>query len=127
MYIGAAFAQPVNVPPGPPIICNAVAQYDASTNGATKLISGVSGKNIYICGFSLMAGGTVTVTLQGGTGTTCGTNTTKITPGYPMVAQTHIEDTSPFYRGLSPAAGADVCINTSAGVAVQANILYGQY
>lgn len=102
--------------------CNTSLIYDASTNGATQLqASNTSGTGLlYICGYTFFAAGTVNVDLVYGTGTACATGTTKLTPAYQFTAQTGIVDASPFYRGMSVPGGQNLCINTSAGVAVQA-------
>lgn len=106
--------------------CRSSVVYDASTNGSTKLVTGASTKTVYVCGFTLMAGGTVNVSLVYGTGTNCATGETAATPAFQMVAQTNITDSSVFWRGLSAPIGKDLCIKTSAGVAVQAILYYVQ-
>lgn len=103
--------------------CKQAPFYDASTNGATQLIA--AGGSIVICGFNFWAAGTVNVGLVFGTGTNCATGTTKITPAYQLVTQTGVSDTATFFRGLYVPSGNALCINTSAGVAVQA-IVYAQ-
>jgi hypothetical protein len=108
--------------------CNQSAKYDASTNGATKLVTGVPAKQIYVCGFNLFAGGTVNVSLVYGTGGTCGTGQTAVTPAFQFTAQTGDVDHLPVYTGLTPApASNDLCLLTSAGVAVQAIVYYTQF
>lgn len=106
--------------------CRQTAVYDASTNGSTVLITGRSTADVRICGFNLWAAGTATVKLVTGTGTTCGTNETAITPAYSLTTQTGVADSSSVWRGLRASAGLDVCIKTSAGVAVQMQIYYRQ-
>lgn len=106
--------------------CRQTAVYDASTNGSTKLVTGQATPRVSICGFSLMWGGTATVKLVTGTGTACATNEAAITPAYSGVAQTVLSDSSPAWRGLTADPGLDVCIKTSAGVAVQMQLFYVQ-
>lgn len=106
--------------------CRSTAFYDTNTNGATKMITGVATANTQICGFTLWAAGTATVQFVTGTGTNCGTNQVAITPAYSLVTQTGVSDGSPFWRGLLAGNGLDVCIKTSAGVAVQAQLYYRQ-
>lgn len=108
------------------IACNLSALYDASTNGATRLVIGAAKTKIYICGYTIYGGGTASVSLKTGTGTNCGTGTAALTPAYAIVAQSQVNDTSPFWRGLLADIALDVCINTSAGVAVQAMVYYTQ-
>lgn len=105
--------------------CNSSAIYDASTNGATKIISGVAADRVFICGFDLFAAGTVNVKLVSGTGTNCASSTANITPAFEFTAQTGLVDPAAYWRGLTPAPlGNDVCISTSAGVPVQAIVYY---
>lgn len=104
--------------------CNAVKLYDASTNGATVLVPGLGKNTAYICGFTLWAGGTATVKFEYGTGSACATGETAITPAFSLVAQTGLLDSSSAFRGLTVPPGKDICIKTSAGVAVQALLFY---
>jgi hypothetical protein len=127
LFIAGAQAQPVNVPPGPPITCNARTVYDASTNGATELVALVTGKQIYICGYNILAAGTATVALKYGTGVACATNGTNLTPAFSLTTQVGVADSSSFFRGLATPASNALCLVTSAGVAVQAVVYYGQY
>ncbi len=125
-FVGRAPAQPVN--PGLATFCGQAVIYDASTSGATKLVTGTATKQIYVCGFNFFAGGTVNVSLKYGTGTNCGTGTTAITPAYQLIAQTGLVDHQPYYAGLTPVpASNDLCINASAGTAVQAVVYYAQF
>lgn len=114
------------VPAKAAIECRLTAVYDTNTNGATVMITGVAGKSIYICGYQLWSGGTVSVGFVRGTGTTCATGEVKITPSYALVAQTGVGDTSPVWRGLRAGPAEDVCIKTGAGVAVGGIIYYTQ-
>lgn len=105
--------------------CQASAFYDASTNGSTKLVTGSATNRIFVCGFDFFAAGTANVKLVYGTGTNCATGTTAITPAFQFTIQTGLVDPSPYWRGLTPVPlGNDLCINTSAGVAVQAIVYY---
>ena len=117
-----------NIPtPANPLFCNQTAFYDASTNGSTKLASGITGKLTYICGWTLWAAGTANVKFIEGTGTNCATGTITLTPAYQLVTHVGPSDESFQWRGLSTViAGDDLCINSSAGVAVQAQIYYTQ-
>lgn len=101
------------------IYCNQKALYDNSTNGTTQLVPGSGTLTIYLCGYSILAAGTVNVELDDGTGT-------KITPAFQLTAQAGIVDGSDFFRGLKSNAGGALSIKTSAGVAVQAIVYYAQ-
>lgn len=123
--IAVAFAFPA-VLPANAAECKQTAVYDASTNGSTKLVTGTSALRVYVCGYTLVGGGTATVKLVSGTGTACATGETALTPAYSLVAQTVVADNSPIWRGLTAQPGQDLCIKTSAGVAVQAIVYYTQ-
>jgi hypothetical protein len=100
--------------------CSAAAIYDASTNGSTQLVTANETGGIQVCGYILFGGGTANVKLIYGTGTACATGTVNLTPAFALVAQAQVNDTSPFFRGLYVPPGNNLCINTSAGVAIQA-------
>jgi hypothetical protein len=108
--------------------CNQSAQYDASTNGSTRLVAGTSTKQIYVCGWNILSGGTVNVKLVYGTGGTCGTGTQPVTPAFQLTAQISDVDHLPVYTGIPPVpVSNDLCLNASAGVAVQAIVYYTQF
>lgn len=109
------------------ISCDSSVIYDASTNGKTQLVGLTSSQNTYVCGFTVFAAGTVNVSLSTGTGTNCGTTSTNITPAFQLTAQTGAVDGSPFFRGLKTAASEELCLVTSAGVAVQAIVYYTKF
>lgn len=104
--------------------CNRSKIYDASTNGATQIVA--PGGAILVCGYSFFSAGTVNFGLVYGTGTNCATGQTNITPAYQFTAQTGMSDNSPFFRGMNAPPNNGLCVNASAGVAVQAVIYYFQ-
>jgi hypothetical protein len=117
------------VAPNPDLLvaCNQSVFYDASTSGQTRLIVGVANKSIYVCGFNFWSAGTVNVELLYGTGGAC-QSFTQMTPNFQFTAQTGIVDHPVVYQGLRSAPPSnDVCIDTSAGVAVQAIVYYSQW
>lgn len=120
-------AQPVNAPGWPAIQCTSSVSYDASTSGATELVPLATNKTIYVCGYTIVGGGTATVALKRGTGTACATSGANITPAFSLVAQTVVSDSSPFFRGLATPVSNALCLVTSAGVPIQAVVYYGQY
>ncbi len=109
------------------IACDQTAIYDASTSGSTELVAISGSKVIYVCGYSIMAGGTVNVKLITGTGTACATGSSNKTPAYQLTAQAGISDGSTYFRGLKTAAGGALCINASSGVAAQAIVYFAQF
>lgn len=110
----------------PVIGCDNKAIYDASTNGSTELVALVSSRIIYVCGYSIFGAGTVNVKLIDGTGTACATSSSNLLPAFQLTAQVGAVDGSEFYRGLNARVSNALCLNTSAGVAVQAIIYYSQ-
>ena len=116
------------VAPNQMFACTNSVIYDASTSGATLLVTGTATQTIYVCGYVFWSSGTANVDLVYGTGATCGTGTTKITPAFQMTAQTGIVDHLPVYTGLAAVPFSNnLCINSSAGVAVQAIVYYAQF
>lgn len=109
------------------VACNSTAKYDASTSGSTELVALASSQTIRVCGFNIIAGGTVNVKLVYGTGTNCGTGSTNMTPAYQLTAQAGMVDHTPFWNGLATAASNALCINASGATAVQAMVYYTQY
>lgn len=113
---------------GSSINCNANQIYDQATNGSTKLVTKASNsRSIYVCGYGLFSNGTANVSLVYGTGTNCGTGTVSLTPAYRFTAQTGFVDPSPYYRGMNVPAGNDLCISSSAAVAVQGVVYYAVF
>lgn len=110
-----------------PLTCNASVIYAASTNGSTRLLVAPASGPTYVCGFSIWAGGTVAVKLIQGTGTACATGSVDLTPAFALTTQTGIIDSSSFFRGLVAPTGKDLCLNTNAGVAVQAIVYYRRF
>lgn len=121
--------------PAPPAVaqqqgemyCSQQAQYDASTNGATRIFTAnaTNARQVFICGYILNVGATATnVQLRYGTGTTCGTGTVNLTPLWVLPIAGQIFDEQGVYHGMLVPAGNDLCIFTSAGNAVQAQVFY---
>jgi hypothetical protein len=121
------------------VACDKAVLYDASTSGSTQLVAISASTHVYICGFTLFSAGTVNVGLIAGTGTACasaasGANNVgtsgaaaKLTPAYQLVAQTGLKEPSPTHGYLIDAGSANaVCLNTSAGIAVQFEMYYSQ-
>lgn len=138
-FVGAALAQqPVEIQGrtgrnaggfaySPAYTCNKTAIYDAGSSGSTQLVALSADKTVYICGFTLFSAGTVNVKLITGTGTACATGSADVTPAFQLTAQTGAVDGSPFFRGLQSARSGALCLNTSAGVPVQAIVYYLQF
>lgn len=111
------------------IACSRSVFYDTNTNGATQLVA--AGSAIYVCGYKIATNAAINVGLVFGTGTNCATGLTKITPAYAFAANTagiaSIDDGAQQFRGLTVPPGQTLCINTSAGSAVQAIVYFDQF
>jgi hypothetical protein len=105
-----------------------------STSGATQEIAASGSTKIYVCGWSANSAATtaVTVKLQYGTGSNCGTGTTDFTESYTLQA---LASNSPVgFVGMNPANVVDatpasqaLCVNLSAAQAVNLKIYYAQF
>ena len=124
----ALLLMPQPAPAQQNISCSNSAIYNANTNGATQLVAAITNARVYICGYTLWANGVVNVSLVSGTGTNCGTGTVTLVPAYVFAAASQgITDGAGNFRGLGTAIGQALCINSSAGVAVQAIVYYVQF
>lgn len=121
------------------VVCTSSKIYDASTNGNTELVAISGSKHIYVCGYEILAAGTVNVSLVTGTGTACasaasGTPSTGtsgasagLTPAWQFTTQTGKLSAYPSHGWLLDTGSANaLCLKTSAGVAVQAQVFYSQ-
>lgn len=105
--------------------CTGSAIYDASTNGSTRLVVAREVGGIYVCGYVFSTANSspqVAVKLIYGTGTACATGSVNLSPAYVMSPS--VSDPSPYFRGMYIPPGNDLCINTNAGVAVQATVYF---
>ena len=111
-----------------PISCTGTVVYDASTNGATQLVAAIANARIYVCGYVIWSSATANVGLQSGTGSNCATGTVNLTPAYRMASTTGTGvSVMGNYQGLSTTLNQALCINSSAGVAVQAMVYFVQF
>src|SRR5262245_8506605 len=123
---GVAQAQIVG---GQAVVCNQTFQVSQAAVALTKVISGVAGKTINICGFTIAAGAaTGTFSLSYGTGTNCGTGTTTVIPIISLAINGNVTDHVPFAHIGIPAVNAsavpiDVCVVTT-GTGPTSIILY---
>lgn len=106
--------------------CDLHAKYDASDNGSITLVTGVSGRKVYICGYIMAVSGTATtLKLREGSDANCATNGADITPGYALLANQSIGMMGSFWTGLAVSTAAYfVCINAGAANAHQTQIFY---
>lgn len=110
------------------------AKYDASTNGKTTILALSSGKVTYVLGLQVFNSTTsaVTVTIGTGTGTNCGTTFTAIYPAIVLPAPSAAAlqgfvlpvALAPY---MKTAASENLCLQTSAGVSLQAGFQLTQF
>ena len=115
--------------------CDGYAFYDAATNGATQLVGLVSGKTIFVCGYSFSSSSATANTLKlvYGTGSNCATGQTAMTPGIVLQAAAStgpigkVIPPTGFVNGLKTAASNALCVLTNAAQAAQAEVWYTQF
>lgn len=109
----------------PIVACDSRTAFTAAAQATTLFISGVNGKNIYICGFSLAASvGSSTFKFVSGTGATCGTGQSSSTGAYTMATASSIS----YGSGLgviasTSVAGDSLCMTTTGPGATMSGVL----
>lgn len=93
---------------------------------ATKIISGVTGRNLYITSMSLVPVATSVVTLTAGTGTNCATNTVNLTGAMTFAAGQTFMLGDGYGAIIAAPLGNDICI-TIATAASPGTISYAVY
>ena len=112
----AAQAQPIG---GQQIICSKTFQVNQGAVALTKIISGIAGQNISICGFVADAGAASgAFSISYGTGTNCGTGTTTVIPVITLAITAGLTDHVPFANISIPSTNSsgvvnDVCLVTT--------------
>jgi hypothetical protein len=106
--------------------CDSHAKYEGADSGKITMVTGVSGRKVYICGYVMATGGTATdLTIVEGSDANCTSNEVELTPTYVLVANDKIGVTSAFWNGLATNTNAYyVCIKASAANTHQAQIYY---
>ena len=102
---------------GPPnqVLCNQLIIQAASTTSLATIVTGTSGKVVFICGWHVTnnIATAATFTLSSGTGTNCATTNTNITPAFSVTSSAPSTDHVEF-ASLSLAAGNNLCVISSA-------------
>jgi hypothetical protein len=131
LWPSALFAQGPIVGPGNSIICTTASFMAAGPSAATRIIQGVAGKGINICGWHITnTGATGTFSFSIGTGTNCGTNTSTVIPAMSITNTAPVTDHVE-YAFLSPPSTisgvpTDVCVTPSVAT-IAAVIYYNQF
>jgi len=107
-------------------VCNpkdtSQAVISTASSGNVELVALTSGQTIYLCDFTIMAGGTVGVQLIYGTGAACATGETNMTGVMPLVVNTGWTHN---YGGRLKTAEANAfCIELSGAVQVDGVVTY---
>lgn len=100
---------------------------NASTATTTQLVALTSTQKIYITAWDVIAAGTGTIKLVYGTGSSCGTGTTDLTPAYSLVAQAGLTKGSGLGPILVVPASNALCVTTSAAVGMQGTVSYTKF
>jgi hypothetical protein len=117
----AALAQSpaINVP-----ATMASAPINISTATTTLLITGISGKFMYVTAIDVVAAGTGNIQFITGTGATCGTGTANVTGNYNLVAQAGFAKGSGFGALWVLPSGNSLCAVTSGAVGMYGSVAY---
>lgn len=110
---------------GPPntVLCNQIVNF-SSIATTTQLLAPATGKQIYVCGWSVTNSSnsvTYSVSIFFGTGAICGTNTVAITPTMSINANAYNDHSQ--FAVTSGAAGSGLCVNPS-NAALAGNVYY---
>lgn len=99
-----------------------------TASAATVALVAASGATVvYVCAYNFMSAGTTNVTLEYGTGATCGTGTTVLTGAYPLIAQTGVAYGNGAGVVLKTPASQALCIVNSQAIQISGSITYAQF
>jgi len=96
-----------------------------STATTTNLIAGQTGQSIYVYSWDIVTTLANNVTLEYGTGATCGTGTTVLTGAYPLAAN-GVLTVGSFGTVFTIPRGNSLCIITSASTQASGHVSYIQ-
>jgi hypothetical protein len=111
--------------------CSDASQVDSkvistASSGNVELVA-ISGSTVvYVCGFNVIAGGTVNVQFINGTGTACATGETDETGAYPLTAQAGLAVPNAGHVQFKTDAGDALCVELSAAVQIDGLLTYVQ-
>ncbi len=117
----------------PPIYCTQEFQVNQGATGLTKIVSGVSGKSIGVCGYTLSGGAAVsTFSMSYGTGTNCGSNAVVMVPLINVPVNGSFIDHVPFVNLSIPSqitggTANDLCVVTTGTGPISVIVYYIQY
>lgn len=109
-----------------PVVCQDSVVISTATSGNVELVALTTDETIYVCGWDVVATGTVAVQLIYGTGSACTTGETNLTGAYPLVANGGLVHQSPFSITKTAVSNA-LCIELSAAVQVDGIVNYTKF
>lgn len=119
---GPAAAAPVTAP----MQADGSAPISMSTATTTELVAAVSGQQIFVTHYNVVAAGTGNFKLVYGTGSNCGTGTTDLTGNYNLTAQAGLVAGSGLGVIIPVPTGKALCATSSAAVGMYGLVSYSQ-
>jgi len=110
-----------------PIICGDSVAINTASSGNTELVALTSSETVYVCGYTVVASGTVNVSFITGTGTACATGETALTGAMNLLAGGGVAEGSSFFRGMKGLASNAFCIKLSGAVQVSGILYYTKF
>jgi len=128
---GAAFIDPREIEGQNnlrPLYCDKSVSINTATINNVQLVALSGSTVVYVCGWDVIADGTVGVQLISGTGTACGTGETDLTGVYSF----QVREGKVAYAGggnivTKTAAGEALCIELSAAIQINGVLSYAQF
>lgn len=116
--------QQVSAGAGFPTAPTASASVSDATSGLTQIVAAVSGKAIYVTGYTLIVNASVSAQWEYGTGVNCATGTTALTGAMSFAANSGA--TAGQGNTLFIPAGDALCLNLGGAVQVSGSVSYAQ-
>ncbi|UPT53194.1 hypothetical protein [Synechococcus phage Ssp-JY42] len=117
-----AYSGPVTAP----MQADASAAISMSSATTTELVAAVSGQQIYVTHYNVIAAGTGNFKLVYGTGSNCGTGTTDATGNYNLTAQAGVAAGNGLGVLIVIPPGRALCATNSAAVGMYGLVSYSQ-
>lgn len=125
--IGSVSSQvSINNAAATPHLCGSHVFKHITTATDTQIVPASGSTNIYVCDYSISFNGTGNIYLEKAASGTCAT-LTQIDQAWYGVANAGKLAAKEYYHGLNTGASAQLCANTSAGVAIDISVDYDQY
>ena len=109
------------------VACDSSAMITVSTATTTQVVALTSGKSVYVCGFAINGGGATTAKLVYGTGTSCGTGTTSLTPAFTLASGTMLSLGGGLGYVTKAPSGNALCVTNSAAATANVFVTYTQF